>query len=389
MSVPVEQGRRVVGFELNVLRAAQVLGDVYEKASLAPQATPIYDVNGALLFYRFPLSRGRSAAGYADVAADEALGEPLLSTAMGSAWNEAALLRAGIAAAREQQRNLKYDTVRFVAYSFPKLALQFLVAGKEVLMLELYTWVRVPPLRQREPSQQELPSFERWSLLDSLPKETLSLRTDNFKQRLAIWDAPVLQHIDPHVIVKGLVWPHDFEITRRVSRELHYSSLDTDHHPCYELRGQQTPVWCVAASVEMVLDFYRYSYSQVRIAQELGLGTLAHPNGLPYGRDGDVVTGMEHLTSNALDVTMVANPDMAFFRGEIDANRPMISFVPGHSRSVAGYLEVIFRLGIWSGGFQGLLVYDPLPVNSGVITQWENFVTTTYRYAFASVLKQI
>ena len=46
------------------------------------------------------------------------------------------------------------------------------------------------------------------------------------------------------------------------TRELHYSTNNADHHPCYELRGQQTSVWCVAASVQMVLDFYRYNYLQ-------------------------------------------------------------------------------------------------------------------------------
>ena len=46
----------------------------------------------------------------------------------------------------------------------------------------------------------------------------------------------------------------------------------------------------------------------VRLAQELGLGTLTNPNGLPYARVGDVVTVLENLTSNALDVTMHTNP---------------------------------------------------------------------------------
>jgi hypothetical protein len=98
------------------------------------------------------------------------------------------------------------------------------------------------------------------------------------------------------------------------TRELHYSRRDADHHVCYELRGQQTNVWCVGASAEMLLNFYRYQYEQIRLAQELGLGTIANPNGLPYARVGDVVTVLENLTSNALDVTMHVNPAFDIFR---------------------------------------------------------------------------
>ena len=169
-------------------------------------------------------------------------------------------------------------------------------------------------------------------------------------------------------------------------RELHYSPLDSDHAPCYELRGQQTNVWCVAASTQMLLDFYRYTYDQVRVAAELHLGTLATPNGLPYANDGDVVTAIEKLSSNSLDATMLTTPAFSVYVDEIRANRPMISFIPGHSRSVAGYTR-----SLWSivGGFTGLLVYDPWPPATGVITRWENFNTQTYRRAFTAVLKQV
>lgn len=172
------------------------------------------------------------------------------------------------------------------------------------------------------------------------------------------------------------------------AREIHYSSRDADHHPCYELRGQQTSVWCVAASVEMVLNFYRYPYDQVRLARELGLGTLANPNGLSYADVGDVVTVMENLSSNALDVTMHTNPGWSVFHDEISANRPLISFVPGHSRSVAGYTHSRIAL-VNQIPFRGLLVYDPWPPNAGVITRWENFATQIYQYAYSSVLQQI
>jgi hypothetical protein len=383
-----DQVQRIAGFELNALRASEVLNEEFEKVSIPRLGTPIYDLNGAILFYRLPLRRGRTASGYVDIAADEALGEPLIATAMGQAWEEKALLEAGTAMARKGRRGLKHDVVRFVAYSFPKIALQFLLAGKEVLMLELHTWAEVAPSRTRDRKPLEPSNFERWSLLDEVPKALRLSRVRSFKKRIGLWDAPALKKIDPRIVAQDTLRIREFAVKLVDSRELHYSSRAADHHPCYELRGQRTNVWCVAASTEMVLNFYRYSYDQIRIAQELGLGTLAIPNGLPYARVGDVVTVMENLSSNALDVTMHTNPGWSVFRNEILANRPLISFVPGHSRTVAGYTRSLISL-VNQIPFRGLLVYDPWPPNAGVITRWENFAVQTYQYAYASVLQHI
>jgi hypothetical protein len=171
-----------------------------------------------------------------------------------------------------------------------------------------------------------------------------------------------------------------FLVVRRVLR---YSTRNADHDVCFELRGQETNVWCVAASVQMLLDFYRYDYTQVRLARELGLGTLSNPSGLPYSQDALVVTVLEAMTGNALDATMNTSPSWTEFRSEIRANRPLISFIPGHSRTVAGYT----RSGLVLAGlspFRGLLVYDPWPPNAGVITKWENFDTQTYRRTFTA-----
>ena len=139
----------------------------------------------------------------------------------------------------------------------------------------------------------------------------------------------------------------------------------------------------------MLLDFYRYNYTQDRIATQLGLGTKASPNGLPYARVGDVVTAIEAFSSNALDATMITNPAFTDFTGEIDANRPMISFIPGHSRTVAGYIQYILAP-LGQTPFRGLLVYDPwppygattTPPYGGVITRWENWDTQTYQYGY-------
>lgn len=394
MPVSVEKIQRLAGFELNALRVLDVLGEEFEKVRVPRAGTPVYDINGMLLFYRMPLRRGKALSGYADIAVNEALAEPLLAVAMGGTWDEKAILEEASAAARKGRRSLKFNSIRFVAYSFPKLALQYLLNGREVLMLEWKSWAEVPPLSSRR-QPMEPSNFERWSLIDEMPAEIKRARLRSFKKRQAIWETPVLRRTDSAVITKKALELPRIAIKLVDTREVHYSPRADDHHPCYELRGQQTPVWCVAASVEMILNFYRYRYNQPRLAKEMDLGTCEKPNGLPYGQEHKVVDTIEKLSSNTLDATAIANPAWTTFQTEIQANRPLISFIPGHSRTVAGYTRTMIHLP-GQLPFKGLLVYDPWPPTDcahpeagGVITKWENFATHTYRYAFTSVLKHI
>ena len=118
-------------------------------------------------------------------------------------------------------------------------------------------------------------------------------------------------------------------------------------------------------------------------------GTLNKPNGLPWDRRGDVVTVAERLSSQALDVKMNDSaPNWAEFVTEISANRPLISFIPRHSRTVGGYTKTESQLVPW-WNFRGLLVYDPWPPTTGVITRWENFDSQTYVVTYTARVKTV
>jgi hypothetical protein len=378
--------RQLAGLELNALALTGVvpveeIGD----ARVGARGTTIYDPNGEPLFYRVPLHRGRGQVGWTDLAADQALGEPLLATTYGAPWDEAAIRKEAEAKARSIRRNLTFTGVRFVSYSYPKVAVQFLRGRQEVMMLEWGSWAEVPPLRVEGRKPMEPGNFERWSLLEEMPNAAKAANEKAFGERSRIWKEATstreFRGLDV-TRVRPELFPIRREMIRLVdSRELHFSTDNDTHHPCYELVGQATNVWCVGASTQMFLAFWRYEYTQDRIAQALGLGTRALPNGLPYARVGDVVTQIEALTSRALDATMVTNPGFDVFRDEIRANRPLISFVPGHSRTVAGYYSALLHL---PGHlpFKGLLVYDPWPPNAGTIHRYENFNAQTYQYAY-------
>lgn len=395
MELDKEQFLRVAGFELNALHFAGALPRSLEGVRIDDPGTLIYDITGVPLYRRVPLERRDRALGHADVAVRDAFAEPLLSVGLDTPWNEASMVRRAQVALRKQNPRAEFDKVRFVAYSYPKLAVQFLRDGEEVAMLELMSWVPVPPARPRD--EEEGPSnFERWSVIEETPERERKENAQNFGKRVALWSNDRLVELDPTLIAVS-IFERDAEILHSVTHEIHYAPRADDHHICYELRSQQTNTWCVAASIEMVLNFYRWRYDQPRIAGEIDIGTCDAPSpiGLPYGQEIKVVHCIEKLSAKSLDATMIANPGWAVYRDEIDAHRPVISFIPGHSRTVAGYTESRIAL-IGELPYLGLLVYDPSPPTDcdhpefgGSITRWENFRTTTYRYAFTAELQHV
>ncbi len=399
MPLSIDQIKRVAGLELNAFNLAPVMPELLEGARIRSAGTPIFDTNGDVLFRRLPIRRGRRAMGYADIGANEVLGEPLLAVASGVAWNPRDILAQAAAAARRKRRSIRYNRTRFVAYSYPKIAVQFLLRNEEVMMLELGSWAEVPKGTRIDRDPMMPSNFERWSLIDEMPDRTRRANVRKFNKRLDGWETPEARAIETSLInvetFKRATRLEPVPVRLYESRELHYSPRGIDHHICYELRGQQTPVWCVAASTEMFLNFYRYQYDQPRLAQELNLGTCTNPNGLPYSQVALVVTVIENLTSNALDATMHTNPGWTVFRNEIRANQPLISFVPGHSRTVAGYIQ--WFIAPWDQTpFKGLLVYDPWPPTTcaipdagGTITRWENYATQTYQFAYSAVLQHV
>jgi hypothetical protein len=369
--------RALAWIELNMLNYADVVP--LEGAVMDRDPTDVYDLNGELLFQRFPIDLPQGTA-FADIAADPRLGAPLVAVSATSEWDEDALLDQAAAALGTRFPGKQFDSARFVAFSFPKIAVQFLSDGDEIALLELYTWEPVPPARER--SKGEPPAnFERWSFLEELDPSAARTRRSRFTKRVAELE-PIISERDDEgwfKIEKRLLKPRSDSpppVTAPIStdtREL--------RPPC-RMHSQQTKVWCVPASVQMLLDFHHFEFEQTRLATALELGTLSNPRPLPDLRAEDVVRAIERLTSTKLDATMIAAPGWDQFVSQIRANRPMISFIPGHSRTIAGYtITNVLPVSRW----RGLLVHDPGPP----ITRWENFNVTRHTRAYTARVRPV
>src|ERR687897_765616 len=108
--------------ELNVLNLVGVLPEL-EGARVARAGTTVYDLSGEPLFLRVRLEGGDAEA-FADTAIDPRVGAPLLAVSYAE-WNPDDLLEEGAEVLRERRRAVTYDEARFVAFSYPKLAIQF------------------------------------------------------------------------------------------------------------------------------------------------------------------------------------------------------------------------------------------------------------------------
>src|SRR5260370_16399942 len=122
--------QRIGGLELNLLNYVQALPESEFEGARLETGTPVYDMNGALLFYRIPIAGPNGGqAGYADVAAHTVFGAPLLGVAPSVVWDEQSLVgeaRKALGAAQEGRKGAtSYDDVRFAPYSYAHLAMAF------------------------------------------------------------------------------------------------------------------------------------------------------------------------------------------------------------------------------------------------------------------------
>lgn len=185
--MPDDEHRVRVALELNALHSAGAFGNLLEGAQIGT-GTPIFDLNRAYqapLYERIPLT-GENLAGYADVAFNPAMGAVLMVVNLGFQWKERSLLAQAERALRKHLApgSREPDSRRFVAYSYPKLAVQFCAGDEELALLELGSWRPVPPARERAPN--EMPSFfDRWSYLDNHPfPDKLSVKRQTFEARV-------------------------------------------------------------------------------------------------------------------------------------------------------------------------------------------------------------
>jgi hypothetical protein len=130
------------------------------------------------------------------------------------------------------------------------------------------------------------------------------------------------------------------------------------------MHGQETDVWCVVATGQMILDFWRYYYPQSDIATAMGTGAGG------TGWTGEV-NGLESLTCSHFDAQSDFSPTFAKVETEIDANRPFDYSYSYHAMACAGYRRQNISI-LGTTPEHSVYLYDPWPPNVGTI-RWETW----------------
>lgn len=328
-----------------------LLDNTFIGATVNPEPTTIYDINGMKLFYLFTIVNGKKSVGEIKIAASKVLGASLISIGPGSGpINYPELNRNAIEILSKQGVAADLSSARFVCYAYPRIGLMINVPATEsstdrTLIIDAYDYSVIPPSGQT-------------SLYGSLSLSTMTSGT-------AQWNAQATDS--------------DGTMTRALSPKATVSKTLSG----FTLYPQQGTNWCAFASAQMITQWYGYSKTQQQIASTVGVNP---DNGATevQMRDGYYT---KTLANGGLGKSgsyiLLGSPSNLYdlIKTEIDANRPLvinIGIQPGqstnyHARACAGYSRDTGNLNTY------FYIYDPWPVTSGSLT-WERWLGNSMPY---------
>jgi hypothetical protein len=143
--------------------------------------------------------------------------------------------------------------------------------------------------------------------------------------------------------------------------------------PCFKLYPQIDPSYCTEATVQMLLDWWRYYHDQNAIR------TITGSPGGDYQQEMTALENLSlgHLSPEYVDVPYNSDPSLYFnkVKKEINANQPFDYSYFGHSTACAGYSSLTLH---WPRlpniHIKRVYLYDPYPENQGDI-YWSTYGT--------------
>jgi hypothetical protein len=354
----------------------------------------IHDLNGQVLFYEFTVSSGKNQVGSIKASAGRVIGSPVVTMELGPRkWSRGKAVERAEEEARRRFPHAKLSEPELVCYCYPKLGVRIHAEddrGRRGVIVDVADGSVVERL-----GKDDGEGFTAYSFYDEVAEPQREVRLRRFAQADREMEAvrrenPAL--FQAGIFVEDVARIRDLFVSRSIrlvdqislysSRVLKYGPRCSPHD-CFQLYAQQTSVYCAVATAQMILDFYRWNFTQDDIATTMhtGAGGTQNP---------DQVAGYQSLSNQTLVATFDGTASWAEAKAEIDANRPVKSGIPGHARACAGWKQQnIFILG--GAPKRWLLIYDPWPWNADICAGgkivWEdwdavehtNFITVRHR----------
>lgn len=366
--VTIDRAALFAAFEIHKSVHIQIPGLPALRGARLAEPDTIYDLNGNVLFYDFPVTGlDYEPIGLVRTAASRFIGTPVVSFYPGGIrWDIGRASRKIEKLIVKQKKKASIIKMQPVCYAYPKLGIAvdwkagpqkdiqrtiFDVSDLSVVPGSVSRNLRGPGVVSTKKiyraGARSLKLFKKYeNILTSLKRKRLKIeKMLDFERFQAV-----------QLAIKVLI---PFYITRRLRFCTHGSS-----HECFRMHGQEDGVWCVVATGQMILDFWRYYNTQNDIATAMGTGTGG------TGWNGEV-NGLNSLTCNHFTAQSDMNPTFAKVRTEINANRPFDYSYSHHAMACAGYSrQILVPLGL--NPVQSVYLYDPWPVNAGTI-RWETW----------------
>lgn len=358
--------------------------DPWGRYKVNPDPLILHDLNGQELFYEFDVLDGNRVAGSVKTSASRMLGTPVPTVEFGPrGWEQDRATRQ----AQEQSKNLYPKAsilgTELVVYAYPKIGVRIDLddpqLGRQGLIIDVSDFTVVERYGSDELEGQTAYSFyheivepeaeERLRRYDLAERELEAARSVD--ERLLAYDITTRELPE---IKKAILTGIDLVAIPFISSRIIQYAPRCTPHDCFALYAQQTNVFCAVATGQMILDFYRYYFTQNQIAAAMNTG----PGGTT---NPDQVDGYHSLTRNCMVATFDGTAAWAEAKAEIDANRPLKSGIPGHARACAGWMrQNIFLIG--QPPKRWLRIYDPWPWNADICNGgkivWEDWDTVTH-----------
>jgi len=356
----------------------------WTRGNVIKRPLKIYDINGKPLFYDYAVKRGAKTIGTVRMGASKILGTPAIAHEMGPRyWDFNVAVKKLIPKVKKKHPRGKIRRTRLVCYSYPKLGVMFEVTDGRRDSSRLIFDVADLSLIPEKPPDLEIEGAYAWSFYDAVHEDERKTRLKRYNQfnewRLEIPEKKreMLRRERTLVRAQDLAYKADWfpwKITKTKKLQFcpHYNYNETRSHHCFVLHGQQKNDYCAVATCQMILDYYRYYYSQDDIAPALDYG----PGGCP----SDQSPGYETLSCNHIDAAYDTTPNWTEARNQINDLHPLKSGIPGHARACAGYSYAKWLFGGISD--KKLYIYDPWPWNAdyklGGAVYWEDWDSITH-----------
>ncbi|HEY3362548.1 MAG TPA: C39 family peptidase [Methanosarcina sp.] len=416
--VPEEKAREHAHYSIKKFLAHSTFGfESWDNFQIEHEPLLIKDLNGHLLFYEYTVNDGKKPLGLIRVAASKIIGSTTLQIQITPrGWDPHLAIKKAKEKVKEYLPKTKIISADFISYSYPKIGVSINVEDSEIgegsLIFDAGSFDFVEPIGDfgREGAISwsfynsiALPKAEvrekRWNALDkemaSLKESVEGLGEESSTKidKLSLQQNLLAAQHDHAMKVSRI--GHKYRLKKDLETEtwtikptefctqkiIKHSPLFCKNHKTNSGFSQQKTDYCAVATGQMILDFYRYYYSQDEIASAMG---YAHENGgcTPEGQ----VAGYTKLSNNSLKASVDTGPTWDKAAAEIDANRPLKSGIPGHSRACFGYKVANF----WDINMprpMWLFIFDPWPPNSDFCKgnhTWEDWYSiphTNFIYA--------